>query len=199
MAELTESIARLIDEFAKLPGIGKKSAERLTYHVLRAGKAEALALADAIRNVKENVRYCRTCYNLAEQDECAICQDPKRERNLLCVVEQHRDLMALEQTGAYRGLYHVLLGRISPLEGIGPDRLTIDALIQRVRGGSFQELIMATNPTVEGDGTALHISNLLADLPIRITRLARGITSGSVLEYANKEILTDAIMGRREF
>ena len=199
MPELTESVANLIDEFAKLPGIGKKSAERLAYHVLRSSAAEALALAEAIRNVKENVRYCRICYNLAEQDECAICRDPKREADLLCVVEQPRDLMSLEQTGVYRGLYHVLLGRIAPLEGIGPDRLTIDALVQRVRGGSFQEVIMATNPTVEGDGTALHISNLLAGLPIRITRLARGITPGSVLEYANKEILTDAMTGRREF
>jgi recombination protein RecR len=199
MPELTESVTNLINEFAKLPGIGKKSAERLAYHVLRANKSEALALADAIRNVKENVRYCRTCYNLAEQEECAICRDPRRERDLLCVVEQPRDLMSLEQTGVYRGLYHVLLGRVAPLEGIGPDRLTIDALVARIRGGTFQELIMATNPTVEGDGTALHITNLLSDLPIRITRLARGITPGSVLEYANKEILSDALAGRREF
>jgi len=199
MPELTESVTNLINEFAKLPGIGKKSAERLAYHVLRANKPEALALADAIRNVKENVRYCRSCYNLAEEEECAICRDPRRQRSVLCVVEQPRDLMALEQTGVYRGLYHVLLGRVAPLEGIGPDRLTIDALVARVRQGSFQELIMATNPTVEGDGTALHISNLLSDLPIRITRLARGITPGSVLEYANKEILSDALTGRREF
>lgn len=199
MPELTESVTSLINEFAKLPGIGKKSAERLAYHVLRANKTEALALADAIRNVKENVRYCRTCYNLAEQEECAICRDPRRERELLCVVEQPRDLMALEQTGIYHGLYHVLLGRVAPLEGIGPDRLTIDALVARIRNGTFKELIMATNPTVEGDGTALHITNLLSDLPIRITRLARGITPGSVLEYANKEILSDALAGRREF
>jgi len=199
MPELTESVTSLINEFAKLPGIGKKSAERLAYHVLRANKTEALALADAIRNVKENVRYCRTCYNLAEREECAICRDPRRERELLCVVEQPRDLMALEQTGIYHGLYHVLLGRVAPLEGIGPDRLTIDALVARIRNGTFKELIMATNPTVEGDGTALHITNLLSDLPIRITRLARGITPGSVLEYANKEILSDALAGRREF
>ncbi len=199
MPELTESVTNLINEFAKLPGIGKKSAERLAYHVLRANKAEALALADAIRNVKENVRYCRTCYNLAEQEECAICRDPRRQRDILCVVEQPRDLMSLEQTGVYHGLYHVLLGRVAPLEGIGPDRLTIQALVDRVRSGTFKELIMATNPTVEGDGTALHISNLLSDLPIRMTRLARGITPGSVLEYANKEILSDALAGRREF
>jgi len=199
VSELTESVSNLISEFAKLPGIGKKSAERLTYHVLRMKASEALALADAIRNVKENVRYCQTCYNLAEGEECTICRDPKRERDTLCVVEQPRDLMALEQTGVYRGLYHVLLGRIAPLEGIGPDQLTIDALVRRVREGPFKELIMATNPTVEGDGTALHISNLLSDSPIRITRLARGITTGSVLEFANREMLSDALSGRQEF
>jgi len=197
--ELTESVSHLIQQFAKLPGIGKKSAERLTYHVLRLQPSEAIALADAIRSVKENVRYCQICYNLAEDEECPICRDMSRRRDALCGVEQPGDLIALEQTGVYRGLYHVLLGRIAPLDGIGPDQLTIQALVQRVREGSFQELIMATNPTIEGDGTALHISNLLSDFPIRITRLARGLTTGSVLEFANKEILTDAISGRREF
>jgi recombination protein RecR len=196
---LTESVNVLVNEFAKLPGIGKKTAERLTYHILRVHRTEALALADAIRNVKDNVRYCRTCYNLAEGEECSICRDPRRERDLLCVVEQPRDLLALEQTGVYRGLYHVLLGRIAPLEGIGADQLTIEGLLQRVRGGGFRELIMATNPTVEGDGTALYISNQLADFPVQITRLARGITSGSVLEFANKEILSDAMAGRQKF
>jgi recombination protein RecR len=199
MPELTHSVTELINEFAKMPGIGKKSAERLAYHILRVSRPEALALADAIRQVKDNVRYCRSCYNLAEEEECDICRDPRRERELLCVVEQPRDLMALEQSGTYHGLYHVLLGRIAPLEGIGAEQLTIDALAERVRGGSFREVIMATNPTVEGDGTALHISNLLRDLPLRITRLARGITSGSVLEFANKEILADALSGRQEF
>ena len=198
MPELTESVSNLIDQFAKLPGIGRKSAERLTYHVLRMHKPEALELADAIRNVKENVRYCRTCYNLAEEEECTICRDPRRQRDTLCVVEQPRDLIALEQTGVYHGLFHVLLGKIAPLEGIGPEQLTIDALVRRVREGQFKELIMATNPTVEGDGTALHISNLLSELPIHITRLARGITTGSVLEFANKEILSDALSGRQE-
>lgn len=199
MTLLTESVTRLVDEFAKLPGIGKKSAERLAYHVLRVHKAEALALADAIRNVKENVRYCRTCYNLAEGDECSLCLDPRRDRSVLCVVEQPRDLMALEQAGSYRGLYHVLLGRIAPLEGIGPDQLTIAALVERVRGGGFREVIMGTNPTLEGDGTALYIANQLQDLPVEITRLARGITTGSVLEFANKEILADALAGRQKF
>ena len=199
MTLLTESVTRLVDEFAKLPGIGKKSAERLAYHVLRVHKAEALSLADAIRDVKQNVRYCRTCFNLAESDECSICLDARRDRGLLCVVEQPRDLMALEQAGVYRGLYHVLLGRIAPLEGIGPDQLTVAALIERVRGGAFREVIMGTNPTLEGDGTALYITNLLQELPLEITRLARGITTGSVLEFANKEILADALAGRQKF
>ncbi|MFZ5829391.1 MAG: recombination mediator RecR [Planctomycetota bacterium] len=199
MAEITQSLTDLINEFARLPGVGKKSAERLAYHVLRVPAAEALALADAIRRVKENVRHCRICYNLAEQELCSICSDSRRDRELLCVVEQPRDLLALEQAGVYRGLYHVLLGRIAPLEGIGPDQLTMEPLVRRIREGSIKEVIMATNPTVEGDGTALHISNLLADLPVRITRLARGITSGSVLEFANKEILADAMSGRQTF
>jgi recombination protein RecR len=199
MPELSESVTRLVQEFGKLPGIGKKTAERLTYHILRVHASEALGLADAIRNVKENVRYCRVCYNLSEEEECAVCRDPKRQRDLLCVVEQPRDLIALEQTDRYHGLYHVLLGRIAPLEGIGPEQLTIQALVDRVRTGAFKELIMATNPTVEGDGTSLYISNQLAESPVRITRLARGITSGSVLEFANKEILSDALSGRQEF
>jgi recombination protein RecR len=199
MSELTRSVAELIDEFAKMPGVGKKSAERLAYYVLRLNRNEALALADAIRNVKENVRYCRNCYNLAEQEECEICRDPGRNREVICVVEQPRDLMALEQSGTYRGLYHVLLGRIAPLEGTGPEQLTIEALITRVRGGTVREIVMATNPTVEGDGTALYISNLLSDCPVKVTRLARGITTGSMLEFANKEVLADALAGRQAF
>jgi recombination protein RecR len=199
MAQLTESVTKLIDELAKLPGIGRKSAERIAYHVLRVHKNEALGLADAIRNVKENVRYCRTCYNLAEQELCAICLDPARDRSLLCVVEQPRDLMALEQAGNYRGLYHVLLGRLAPLEGIGPEQLTVAALVERVRTGGIREVVMATNPTLEGDGTALYVSNLLAEFPLEVTRLARGITTGSVLEFANKEILADAMAGRQKF
>ena len=133
MPQLSESVARLVQEFSRLPGIGKKTAERLTYHVLRVGKPEALALAEAIRSVKENVHYCKICYNLAEGERCEICQDPRRDQALLCIVEQPRDLMSLEQAGAYRGLYHVLLGRIAPLEGVGPDQLTIEPLVRRVR------------------------------------------------------------------
>jgi recombination protein RecR len=196
---ISESVTKLIDEFAKLPGIGRKSAERLAYHILRVHKTEALALAEAITSVKENVRSCRTCYNLTEQDQCEICRDAKRDRSQLCVVEQPRDLIALEQPGTYRGLYHVLLGRIAPLDGVGPEQLTIDALLERAAGGEVREVIMATNPTLEGDGTALYISNLLAGRPLLITRLARGITSGSVLEFANKEILADALAGRQKF
>lgn len=196
---ISDSVNQLVEQFAKLPGIGKKSAERLAYHVLRAHKTEALALADAIRNVKENVRHCSQCYNLSEGELCTICRDARRDATLLCVVEQPRDLMALEQTGHFNGLYHVLLGRIAPLDGIGPEQLTIEALVRRIREGQVREIIMATNPTVEGDGTALHITNLLADLPVKVTRLARGITTGSVLEFANKEMLTDALSGRQPF
>ena len=199
MTQLTESVANLIDQLAKLPGIGRKSAERLAYHLLRVKQAEALQLADAICQIRENVRYCATCFNLAETDECAVCRDPKRDRTILCVVEQPRDVMSLEASGTYGGLYHVLLGRIAPLDGMGPDQLTLDGLVDRVREGSFREIIMATNPTVEGDGTALHISNLLAEYPVKITRLARGITTGSVIEYTNKEILADALRGRQKF
>ena len=199
MAQLTESVTKLIDELARLPGIGRKSAERIAYHVLRVHKNEALGLADAIRNVKENVRYCGTCYNLAEGEQCSICLDPRRDRSVLCVVEQPRDLIALEQAGNYTGLYHVLLGRLAPLEGIGPEQLTISALVERVRDGAIREVIMATNPTLEGDGTALYISNLLSEFSVAITRLARGITTGSVLEFANKEILADAMAGRQKF
>ena len=196
---ISESVTRLVEEFAKLPGIGKKSAERLAYHILRLHESEAMALAEAIGNVKQNVRYCSRCYNLTERQECEICRDPRRDTRLLCVVEQPRDLIALEQAGTYQGLYHVLLGRIAPLDGIGPEQLTIEPLVERVRAGGISEIIMATNPTLEGDGTALYLSNVLAEFPVQITRLARGITTGSVLEFANKEILADALEGRQKF
>jgi recombination protein RecR len=198
MAEVTSAVSNLVDQLGKLPGIGRKTAERLAYHLLRVHESEAFALSDAIRRVRENVRYCKTCFNLSESDSCAVCSDPRRDRTRLCIVEQPRDLMALEQSGVYRGLYHVLLGRIAPLDGIGPDQLTIEPLIDRIRTGNVSEVIMATNPNVEGDGTALFISNLLSEFPVEITRLARGVTSGSVLEYTNKEILADAISGRQK-
>ena len=199
MAQLATSVVNLIEQFSKLPGIGRKSAERLTYHVLRVNKKAALELADSIRAVRENVCYCKHCFNLSETETCSICEDPKRDSTTLCVVEQPRDLLALEQSGTYSGQYHVLLGRIAPLEGIGPENLTIKQLYDRVQQGTINEIIMATNPTVEGDGTALHISNIVNDLNIKITRLARGITAGSILEFTNKEILADAITDRQEF
>ena len=149
--------------------------------------------------MKENVRHCRICYHLTQADVCEICSDPRRDTHTLCVVEQPRDLLALEQVGAYRGVYHVLLGRISPLEGVGPEQLTIGPLIARIREGGVREVIMATNPTLEGDGTALYIAQQLEGLPVQITRLARGLASGSVLEFANKEILSDALSGRQKF
>ncbi len=199
MIELTDSVAKTMKEFEKLPGVGKKSAERIVYHLLKTTPDEAFALADAIRSMKENVRYCKHCFNLSEEEVCDICRDERRDRSILCVVEQPRDLIALEQTGCYRGLYHVLLGRVSPLDGVGSDQLTIDALVKRVKTGDFKELVMATNPTVEGDGTALAITNRLDGAPVKITRLARGVTTGSSLEFANKEMLSDAISGRQQF
>lgn len=197
MAELSDSVINMIEQLSRLPGIGRKSAERLAYHLLRVPESEAFALADSIRTVRENVRYCDVCFNLAESEMCNICRDPGRDQTALCVVQQPRDLMALEQAGTYRGLYHVLLGRIAPLENVGPDQLTIDVLVERVADGEFTEIIMATNPTVEGDGTALYISNVLAEFGVPLTRLARGITTGSILEYTNKEILADALTGRQ--
>jgi recombination protein RecR len=198
MAEISQSVTELIDQLSKLPGIGRKTAERLAYHLLRVHETEAFALADAIRSVRENVRYCSVCFNLAEGELCNICTDPRRDASILCIVEQPRDLIALEQSGAFKGHYHVLLGRIAPLDGIGPDQLTIEPLVDRVRTSNYTEVIMATNPNVEGDGTALFISNQLAEYPVRLTRLARGVTTGSVLEFTNKEILADALSGRQK-
>ena len=197
MAELSDSVVHMIEQLARLPGIGRKSAERLAYHLLRVPESEAYALSDSIRHVRENVRYCDICFNLAESEMCNLCRDPSRDQNTVCVVQQARDLMAIEQSGTYKGLYHVLLGRIAPLENIGPDQLTIERLIERVANGSFTEVIMATNPTVEGDGTALYISNVLSQYDVPLTRLARGITTGSILESTNKEILADAMAGRQ--
>jgi recombination protein RecR len=192
------AVAELVEQLGRLPGVGRKSAERLAFHLLRVSEHEAIALADSIRRVRQDVRYCASCFNLSEKEICAICADPARDATRLCVVEQPRDLMSLEQSGVFKGVYHVLLGRIAPLDGIGPDQLTIDGLVERVRTGNFVEIIMATNPTVEGDGTSLYISNLLSEFPVEITRLARGITSGSVLEYANREVIADALSGRQK-
>lgn len=198
MANHAGAVAELVEQLGRLPGIGRKSAERLAFHLLRVHESEAFALADAIRRVRQDVRYCEVCFNLSENERCSICSDPNRDHTQLCVVEQPRDLMSLEQSGVFKGLYHVLLGRVAPLEGIGPDQLTIDALVDRVRTGNFAEVIMATNPTVEGDGTSLYISNLLSEFPVQFSRLARGITAGSVLEYANREMIADALTGRQK-
>lgn len=193
------AVANLVDQFSNLPGVGNRTADRLAHHILACHETEALALADAIREVKTSIRACDECFNLTETDVCRICSSRQRNKQVICIVEQPRDVIALEASGMYEGVYHVLRGRISPLEGIGPEDLTIDALVRRVRRDGVQELIMATNPTLEGDGTALFISNLLAADPVRITRLARGIASGSVLEFANKEMLADAMRGRQSF
>jgi recombination protein RecR len=192
-------MSRLIDEFELLPGIGRKSAERLAHFILMCPAEKALELAEAIRIVKTTVRPCSICYNLTEGEICHICSDTRRDQQVVCVVEQPRDLISLEASGAFQGVYHVLQGRISPLEGIGPEQLTIDALQRRVRRTGVREIVMATNPTIEGDGTALFISNVLAGDPVKITRLARGIPSGSVLEFANREMLADALRGRQSF
>lgn len=195
--EPTGAIARLIEEFGRLPGIGPKTAERLTHFLLARDKGQVLALADAIRQLKESVSFCRQCFNVTEGELCPICADSRRDSSQICVVEQPRDVAALERAGTYHGLYHVLLGRLAPLENIGPEQLTVDSLIRRVEQGGVQEVIMATNPTLEGDGTALYVSNLLASSGVKITRLARGLPSGSVLEFANKDMLADALAGRR--
>jgi recombination protein RecR len=196
-----EALDRLIEAFGRLPGIGATSAERLAHHILKCPPEEALALAEALREVKERVHHCRNCFHLTESAEelCAICRDPARDHAIVCVVEQSRDLQAVERAGTYRGVYHVLLGRLAPLQGVGPDQLTVDALDARVRAGGVTEIIMATNPNLEGDGTALLVANRLADLGISISRLARGLASGSVLEFANKEMLADALSGRQRF
>lgn len=192
-------ISRLMAELAKLPGIGPKSAERLTHHLLAARREEVLVLADALRALKEQIRRCELCCAPTEHVRCELCADTRRDPSIICVVEQPRDLTALQRAGGYRGRYHVLHGRLSPLDGIGPEHLTIDALLDRVRAGGVQEVIMATNPTTEGDGTALYLSSLLSPLGVRVTRLARGLPSGSVLEFANNQMLADALEGRRSF
>jgi recombination protein RecR len=195
----TGVVARLLTELGKLPGVGPKTAERMAHHLLGAPKHEVLALAEALRAVKERIRFCRQCCHLTENELCSICLDPRRDPSLLCVVEQPRDLLAFERTALFRGLYHVLHGRIAPLENMGPEHLTLDRLVERVRQGTIQEVILATNPTLEGDGTALYVASLLSGHPVRITRLARGVATGSVLEFANNQMLADALQGRQTF
>jgi recombination protein RecR len=192
-------IARLIQEFCRLPGIGPKTAERLVHHLLAATDSQVEDLAEALIKIKTSVHPCRRCFNPTEGEECAICRDPRRDPRLLCVVEQPKDLMALERAAVFKGQYHVLQGRIAPLENVGPEKLTIDHLLRRIDEQQVKELILATNPTIEGDGTALYISNLLAGRDLRITRLARGLAAGSHLEFANRDALADALEGRRDF
>jgi recombination protein RecR len=192
-------VRELIERFAELPGIGVRSAERLAFHMLKSDEPSAMALASAIAAVKKSVRHCRVCFNLSDSDLCSVCGDASRDRSRVLVVEQPKDLIALEQTGMYRGLYHVLMGRLSPLDGVGPEDLTIDALVGRVRGskGAIEEVVLGLNPTVEGDGTGLYLAQALGDLGVSVSRLARGLPSGGALEYANKAVLADAILGRQ--
>ena len=193
----TAAMERLIEQLARLPGIGARSAERIAFHLLKASGDEATALAGAIEALKTQTRQCSRCHNLTEADPCEICCDPRRDQRTLCVVEQPKDLISIESTGTYRGVYHVLMGQLNPLEGIGPDDLTLGALRERVRNEGTEEVILATNPTMEGDGTALHIASMLAESGVKLTRLARGLPSGSQLEYANKSMLADALQGRQ--
>ncbi len=196
--QYTESLRGLMERLAKLPGVGARSAERMAFHLLKSPKEEALGLAEAIRAVKEQVRHCSICFNLTETDPCAICADSGRDHGVICVVEQPKDLLQLEATGIYRGVYHVLLGRIAPLENIHPGDLTIGQLIERVKKGEVKEVILATNPTMEGDGTALYLQKELAAVApqVAVTKLARGLPAGAQIEYSNKAILADALTGR---
>ena len=198
MAGYAATIERLISELGKLPGIGARTAERLAFHLLKSSQDDALALADAIRDVKTQIHPCRRCFNLTEGELCNICTDPRRDSSVICVVEQPKDLLALEATGTYNGLYHVLLGHVTPFGPTEPEDLTIDALVERVRAGGVEEVILATNPTIAGDGTSLHILSVLQPLGVKTTRLARGLPAGGQIEYASTSILTDAMNERRE-
>jgi len=195
-APLTGPLQRLLDELKKLPGIGPRSAERIAFHLLKADRAAALALADAVRDIKEKIRPCARCFNLADAELCSICADPRRDQSQIVVVEQPRDLIRLEATGLITGVYHVLMGHINPLERIGPEDLTIAALVERCRGGAVKEVVLATNPNVEGDTTALYISSLLQGTGVRLTRLARGLAPGGQIEYANRAMLEAALRNR---
>lgn len=192
-----EPVAKLIDEFAKLPGIGPKTASRLAYHVLRGTREDATALAEAIVEVKERIVLCSTCFNITEHDPCPICADPQRDRRLICVVEEPLDVVALDRTREYHGLYHVLHGAISPVDGVGPDRLRIRELIARVKADGPDEVILAMNPNIEGDATAMYIARQLIPLGVTVSRPASGLPVGGDLEYADEVTLGRALMGRR--
>ena len=191
-------VARLIEAFHKLPGIGPKSAQRLTYHMLRIPPEEALALAQAIIELKEKTVLCSVCQNVTESDPCNVCRDESRDRSLICVVEEPLDILAVERTRGFHGLYHVLHGVISPMDGVGPEDLKVNELLARLRGGSVTEVIMATNPNLEGEATSMYISRLLTPMDIRVTRLARGLPMGSDLEYADEVTLSRALENRQD-
>jgi recombination protein RecR len=194
---LARPLARLIDELSKLPGVGPKTAQRLAYHILRTPMPDAEALAAAIRSVKTDLRYCGVCFNIAETDPCAICSSDERDARVVCVVEEPLDVLAIERTGQFKGRYHVLHGAISPVNGIRPDDLKIAQLVQRVKQGGIEELILATNPNLEGEATSMYVAQLLSGSGARLTRLARGLPMGGDLEYADEVTVSRALEGRR--
>ena len=191
-------LARLIGELEKLPGIGPKSAQRLAFHLLSVSREEAQMLADAIVQVKESIRLCRECFNFTDRELCEICSDPRRERSVICIVAEVRDLIAIEKTGHFRGLYHVLHGVIAPMEGIGPEQLKIRELLERLKSGAVKEVILAFNPTVEGDATAMYLAGLLRPLVPEVTQVAHGLPIGGDMDYADQATLIQAIAGRRK-
>jgi recombination protein RecR len=195
---LPDPLARLVEQLQKLPGIGAKGAQRLAFHILKNTRDEAERLCEAIRDVKERVTYCSTCSNVTEHDPCAFCSSDSRDRRVICVVEEPQNVSVVEKTREFRGLYHVLMGALSPLHGVGPDDLKIKGLLSRVGNGGVEEIILATNPTVEGEATALYLARLLKPLGVRVTRIAMGIPVGSDLEYADEVTMTRAMEGRRE-
>jgi recombination protein RecR len=195
---LPDPLARLVEQLQKLPGIGAKGAQRLAFHILKNPRDDAERLVEAIRDVKEKVTYCSTCNNITEHDPCAFCTSPSRDQRLICVVEEPQNVSVVEKTREFRGVYHVLMGALSPLHGVGPDDLKITGLLARVAGDAVDEVILATNPTVEGEATALYLARLLKPLGVRVTRIAMGIPVGSDLEYADEVTMTRAMEGRRE-
>ncbi len=195
----SDAIGRLVQEFSKLPGIGPKSAQRITFYLLRSSEEEAGALAEALLSLKQKINLCSTCCNVTESDPCPICRNPQRETGQVCIVEQPQDIIALEHTGVYKGLYHVLHGAISPTEGIGADDIRIKELLSRLQNNSVQEVILATNTNLEGEQTAMYLSRVITPLGIKVTRLARGLPFGTELEYADDVTLTRALEGRQEF
>jgi recombination protein RecR len=198
MSAYTPAVEDLIDKLAKLPGIGKKTAVRLALHILRSSQEDAQALARSILRVKERIGLCQTCFNIAEGDICTICRNPQRDCSLLCIVEEPSDLMAIESTGIFKGLYHVLHGAIAPLDGVGPQELKIAELLERLHRGGVTEVIIATNPTIEGDATALYLAKTIKSLGIMVTRIAQGIPAGGDIEYVDSKTMTRSLEGRRE-